>query len=48
MLLLLLALLQVNASAPARMMAITIDDLPTASVLGQDIARAEKTTRDRR
>ncbi len=30
----------------SRTMAITIDDLPTASVLGNDIARAEKTTRD--
>ena len=29
-----------------RLMAITIDDLPTASVLGEDLPRAEKTTRD--
>jgi peptidoglycan/xylan/chitin deacetylase (PgdA/CDA1 family) len=38
------------AAAPARqagrLMAITIDDLPTASVLGDDLPRAEKTTRD--
>ena len=30
----------------SRTMAITIDDLPTASVLGQDIERAERTTTD--
>ena len=30
----------------SRLMAITIDDLPTASVLGEDLPRAEKTTRD--
>src|SRR5687767_8312450 len=29
-----------------RMMAITVDDLPTVSVLGDDLPRAEKTTRD--
>ena len=46
MLLLLLTLLQASASTPARTMAITIDDLPTASVLGQDIERAERTTKD--
>ena len=30
----------------ARLMAITIDDLPTVSVLGDDLGRAERTTRD--
>jgi peptidoglycan/xylan/chitin deacetylase (PgdA/CDA1 family) len=46
-------LLAFLASAPpplqpssARTMAITIDDLPAASVLGQDIERAERTTGD--
>ncbi|CAN5884194.1 hypothetical protein BH24ACI5_BH24ACI5_28080 [soil metagenome] len=31
---------------PLRTMAVTIDDLPTVSVLGDDLARAERTTRD--
>jgi peptidoglycan/xylan/chitin deacetylase (PgdA/CDA1 family) len=31
---------------PAREMAITIDDLPTASVLGSDLGRAQRTTED--
>jgi peptidoglycan/xylan/chitin deacetylase (PgdA/CDA1 family) len=44
--LLLIALLQVSTPTPSRMMAITIDDLPTASVLGEQIERAERTTRD--
>lgn len=42
----LLAVLQLSSPAPSRTMAITIDDLPTASVLGGDIARAERTTTD--
>ena len=46
MLLLLIALLQLPAPGPSRTMAITIDDLPTASVLGGDIERAEQTTRE--
>jgi peptidoglycan/xylan/chitin deacetylase (PgdA/CDA1 family) len=46
MLLLVIALLQLQGHAPPRTMAITIDDLPTASVLGNDIGRAERTTRD--
>ena len=46
MLLLLIALLQLQGDAPTRTMAITIDDLPTASVLGHDIERAERTTRE--
>jgi peptidoglycan/xylan/chitin deacetylase (PgdA/CDA1 family) len=46
MLLLLIALLQVTVPAPFRTMAITIDDLPTISVLGEQIVRAERTTRD--
>lgn len=33
-------------ATPARTIAITIDDLPTASVLGQDIERAGRTTTD--
>lgn len=35
-----------SARQGGRLMAITIDDLPTASVLGEDLPRAEKTTRD--
>ena len=46
MVLLVLALLQMGSPAASRTMAITIDDLPTASVLGEDIARAERTTRE--
>lgn len=46
MLMLLIALVQVATAAPARTMAMTIDALPTVSVMGQDIVRAEKTTRD--
>ena len=46
MLLLLNALLQLQGDAPTRTMAITIDDPPTASVLGEDIERAERTTRE--
>lgn len=41
-----MALLQIVTPAAGRTMAITIDDLPTASVLGQDIARAQRTTTD--
>src|SRR5688500_6035269 len=43
---LLTAFLQLSSPAPSRTMAITIDDLPTTSVLGQQIERAERTTRD--
>jgi peptidoglycan/xylan/chitin deacetylase (PgdA/CDA1 family) len=35
-----------RVDAPPREIAITIDDLPTASVLGNDLAAAERTTRD--
>lgn len=43
------AVLGASNAAPqteGKRMAITIDDLPTASVLGNDIERAERTTRD--
>ena len=57
MLLLLIALFQLPVVAPesreaaalrppARAMAVTIDDLPTVSVLGENIVQAERTTRD--
>lgn len=42
----LIALLQLTAPAPARTMAITIDDLPTVSVTDHRIEHAEKITRD--
>jgi len=35
---------QARPSAPAREIAVTIDDLPTASVLGPDLLAAERTT----
>jgi peptidoglycan/xylan/chitin deacetylase (PgdA/CDA1 family) len=33
-----------RADAPAREIAVTVDDLPTASVLGNDLGRAQRTT----
>ncbi|HJR58621.1 MAG TPA: polysaccharide deacetylase family protein [Vicinamibacterales bacterium] len=46
MLFVLLALWQLSSPPPSRTMAVTIDDLPTSSVLGENFERAERTTTD--